>query len=68
MESGETNEHGTTKKKNNGRGTRRQQRYRAKQKLLELCEVASAAHAPVVVAATEVSFDMSEGKGLTNVI
>ena len=36
--------------------------------VLELCELASAAHAAVVVAATEVSFDMSEGKGLTNVI
>jgi hypothetical protein len=73
MESGEINEHGATKKKNNGRGTRRQQRYRAKQKLLELCELASAhtvaATAVVVAAATEVSFDMSEEKGgLTNLM
>ena len=67
MESGETNEHGTTKKKNNSRGTRRQQRYRAKQKLLELFELSSA-HAAVVVAATEVSFDISERKGVTNVM
>ena len=49
MEAGETTEHGATKEQNNGRGTRRQQRYRAKQKLLELCELASAHTAAVVV-------------------
>ena len=37
-----TGEKTTEEKKKNSRGTRRQQRYRAKQKLWQLCEVASA--------------------------
>lgn len=39
----------TEKKKRNSRGTRRQQRYRAKQRLLELCELASAQAAAIDV-------------------
>lgn len=38
----------TGEKTKNNRGTRRQQRYRAKQKLWQLCELASAQKAPVV--------------------
>lgn len=42
------------KKKKNSRGTRRQQRYRAKQKLWQLCELASAQQAAV----TDVNIDI----------
>jgi hypothetical protein len=42
IESKENNEPDAKQPKQNNRGTRRQQKYRAKQKLLQLCELASA--------------------------
>jgi hypothetical protein len=42
MDSMEANQPDTNTSKQKKRGTRRQQRYRAKQKLLQLCELASA--------------------------
>ena len=41
-------------KTKNKRGTRRQQRYRAKQKLFELCQLASAQQATIAAAAAAV--------------
>ncbi|UJR18370.1 hypothetical protein I4U23_005273 [Adineta vaga] len=49
MESAEDNQTDKKAQKRNHRGTRRQQRYRAKAKLLQLCELASA-QAPELMA------------------
>ncbi|UJR18387.1 hypothetical protein I4U23_005291 [Adineta vaga] len=53
MESANDNQTDKKAQKRNYRGTRRQQRYRAKAKLLQLCELASA-QAPELMAVQEV--------------